>query len=212
MGSGLEKKTKSLSDRLGQLEQGFTRFLVGVNQRLQGADQRLAMVEETLAALVELNGVDDVTKLINEKRIERARQEAVEEKAKLDKGIEEGYVLVADVVGERSLVVGRHVGKDGTVVEPGRVQLVVPNVVAGFKEKLLGQPAGAKLAMPDGNGEFEVLEVYNVDDEKFKALAAARQKAAQEKQAAVLQAAQAAGETDEQAEQQAEAALAADGQ
>src|SRR5688572_16819656 len=159
MKPSVRQEQKSLSQRVGGLEQNFTRFLVGVQQRLSGGDQRLAQLEEQIAALIELNGKDEVVRIIDEGRIARARAEAEVEKGKLDEGIADGYISAAEQIGERSLVVGRVLGPDGKVQEPGRLQLVMPGVQKPFQEKLLNQPVGTTIDLP-GGAKFEVQEIY----------------------------------------------------
>lgn len=190
MSNGLNKpsvrnQTKSLSDRVGGIEQNFARVLFGINQRFQGTDQRLVTLEELVDAAIELHGRDEIARIVDAKRVERAQALAAQEKATLQQAVEDGYAVAAEKAGERSIVVGKYVNADGTVIEPGRAQLVMPGIQPQFREKLLGQPVGTAVELPDG-GKFVLDEIYEVDEAKAIEIQAKRAAAA----------AQAAGEAD----------------
>jgi hypothetical protein len=202
MSNGLNKpgtraQVRSISQRVETLEQNMARFLFAVNQQGQQQGQEIANLKEMVEGLVELNGAEEVQRIVNEKRVERARAQSAQEKASLDEGITDGYVIAAEKIEEKSLIVGRYVGKDGTVTEPGRAQLVVPGIAPQYREKLIGQSAGFKLTdLPDG-GHFEVLEVYSVDEAKANEVIQAKQKAQAE---AAAKAAEEAAKADEAAD------------
>lgn len=185
---GQRAVVRSLSERVNLLEQNTTRFVWAVNQQLQPLSQRLSVAEETLIALVALAGEEDVQSYINDRRVERAREQSDQEKASLDEGIADGYVASVEKIEEKSLIVGRYLDKDGKAMEPGRAQLVMPGIAPQFREKLLGQAVGTSLDLPEG-GKFEVSEIYSIDEEKAKTVMEAKQKAAAE--AAVQAAAEA---------------------
>jgi hypothetical protein len=175
-------QVRGLTERVTSLEQNVARVLFGVNQRFQGFDQRMSSQEEIVAALVELNGVEEIERIINEKRIERARQQAKSEQDSLNEGIADGYIIPVEKVGKKSIIVVRYFDKDGKIIEPGRAQLVMPGVKPDFQEKLLGQSVGLKLDL-DGGGWVELMEIYDVDEVKAAEVDAAKQKAAAEKAA-----------------------------
>ena len=166
---GLRQQQKSLSERITNLEESLARVLYGVNQRFQAIDQRLALLEETAAALTQIQGPDDVASFITAERTERAKTQMEQEQTSLEASLRDGYVAKAEVVGERSLIVGQYKKADGTVVEPGRAQLAMPGVAEQFKAQLLGKGAGTVLELPENN-TFELLEIYTVDEEKARAL------------------------------------------
>jgi hypothetical protein len=178
-GNSVRSQQKSISERITGLEQNFTRFLIGINQRIGNHEQRLSALEEQLHAVIELNGVVEVEQAINRTRVEQARANAAIEKARLDEGISDGYVTLIEKIEERSLAVGRLIDKDGQVIEPGRFQVAVPTIKPEFKTQLIDKGAGTVVDLTDGT-KFEVLEVYNVDEEKAKSVAEAKQKAAQD--------------------------------
>jgi hypothetical protein len=192
---GLRQVQKGLSERVSNLEQSLAQILFGVNQRFQSGDSKTAALEEQVAALIELNGAEDVARIVMEKRTERAKAQSEQEKATLQEGIDAGYVIPADTVAEKSVVVVRYFDKDGGVVEPGRAQLVMPGVIQKYRELLLGKGVGLKMDLDEG-GSCELLEIYNVDEDKAKAVMAERAQAAQAKAAAdASTATEAAGET-----------------
>ncbi len=177
--ASLRNTQRSFSGRLDGLEQNFTRFLIGVNNRVQNHEQRLSNLEEKVEALIELNGPVEVEAAVNRLRLERSRAEVAIEKAKLDEAIADGYVMAVEKVEERSLVVGRYLDETGTVVEPGRLQIPVPTVKAEFKDQLIGASVGAVIDLQNGT-KFELTEIYNVDEAKAQEVAAAKQKTAED--------------------------------
>lgn len=200
---GIRQVQKGLSERVAGLEQGLGQILFGVNDRFQKQDARLAGLEEKVEALIELNGTEEVGKIIAEKRAERAAAQAEQEKATLDQGVADGYVLKADTVAEKSVIVVQYRDPKGEIIPPGRAQLVMPGVDTKYRDKLLNQAVGFKMDL-DGGATCELLEVYSVDEEKAKAVMAAKQKEAQEQAAAATAAATAAaGETAKADEAQA---------
>jgi flagellar hook-associated protein FlgK len=153
-------------------------------------------LNETVSALVYLQGEEEVRSYIEEKRLSQLRQIAEQEKASLDQAISDGYVTKVDVIAEKSLIVGRYINKDGSIQEPGRTQLVVPGIHQKYHSQLLGKGVGTVLSIDDG-AKFEVLEVYHVDEEKAKTSMAEKQAAAA---AAATNAASAVAAADETAE------------
>ncbi len=202
MSNGLNKTptkqaVRSLSDRVGGLEQNVARALIGIQGRFEGFEGRLSPVEELVDALVDIQGRAEVERLVDERRIARARALAEQEKNTLEGGVRDGYVTAAEVVGEKSIIVGKYVNADGVVIEPGRAQLVIPGVAPQFREKLVGKGAGTVLDLPNDE-TFELLEIYEVDNEKYQKFVAEKQAAA------VNEAAKAAGEAASAAEAEAQ--------
>lgn len=169
MSNGLNRpsaraQAKSLSERVSGLEQNFARFLFGINQRLVATDQRLVTNEELIDAVIELQGRDEVMRLVDERRLARAKALAEQEKATLDRGIIDGYVSAAEKVGARSIIVGKYLDSAGNVIEPGRTQLAIPGIEPEFRQLLLGNPVGTTIDLPDG--QFVLQEIYEVDEKK----------------------------------------------
>lgn len=208
MSNGLNKPTqrqvqRSLSDRTGGLEQNLARALFGINQRFQGVDSRLINNEELVEALVELQGRADVEAFVDAKRKERAQALADKEKATLEAAVIDGYVVAADKVGPTSIIIGKYIDAAGDVIEPGRAQLVMTGVQEQFRAQLLDQAVGKALDLPNGE-KFELLEIYSVDEEKFKAVMAAKQAAAVDDAAKAAAAASAEETAEAQAPAEAE--------
>lgn len=209
MSNGLNKPSarqaqKSLSDRLTTAEgnidglnQNVARALLGINQRFNEHNGRLITTEELVDALVDIQGREEVERLVDERRLERAEKLAAQEKGSLDQAISDGYVLAAEVAGEKSVIIGKYLASDGSVIPPGRAQLVMTGVQEQFRNQLLGKGVGTKLDLADG-GKFELTEIYEVDDEKYQAFVAAKQAAAVN-EAAQAAAAAASQETAEEA-------------
>jgi hypothetical protein len=199
IGQGLRQQQRSLSERVGGLEQSIARLLFGINERFQAMDQRVAAIEETVNALRALQGSDDVDEYIKNARIDAARTASARETAALEQAVADGYVSKEETIQERSLIVARYLDKEGVAIEPGRAQLVMPGIQEPFRTNLLGKAVGATLDLP-GGGKFEVLEVYAVDEEKAKAFEAAKALKAQEDAAATAKATADADEAADTAE------------
>lgn len=187
IGQSVRSQQRSLSDRIGTMEQSVAKMLFGINQRFMGSDQQINELIEKVDALVQLQGAEDVSAYIANARIERARAASAQEQASLEEAIKDEIVKPAEAAEERSLIVGRYYHKDGSVQEPGRAQLVMPGVQAEARAKLLGQKAGFVLDLPDGS-KFELLEIYSVDEERAVKLREERQKAALDAATAAAQA------------------------
>lgn len=190
---GLRQQQRTLSERIANLEQGLAQVLFKINQRFSAVEQKIATAAEVVDALVQLGSAEDVQQVITDKRVERARAQSAQEKASLDQGVTDGYIIPGEKIGERSILVGRYLDKEGTVEEPGRSQLVMPGIAPQYREKLLTQAAGYKLAIDNG-GTFEVQAVYEVDEAKHRAFQEAK---AAEATAAAAKAAAEAGNKDE---------------
>lgn len=154
------KQVKSALERIQFIEEELPRIVMGVNEALTGANQqqqRLAAIIEAMAELVGNDAVDAKIKEISERK---ALQRLEDAKKALDAGLVSGDIVKADVVGEKSLLVGRETDTEGKDVFPGRVQLTFAGIKPEFQEKLKGQGVGTQI--DTGTGKFEVLEVYDV--------------------------------------------------
>ncbi len=174
---GLRQQQRTLSERITALEQGLAQVLYKINQRFGSLDTGLVEANEKIEALIELlSSTDEVQRVVQRKRLEQAQAQVEREKAALAEGVKEGYLVMADKVGERSLITGRYIDASGKVEEPGHTQLAIPGVALQFKEKLLGQSVGTFLDLPTG-GKFELVAIFEVDDAKYKEVMEARAKA-----------------------------------
>lgn len=194
-----QSKPRSLNDRVTILEQTTVQVVTDYENRLKGIGTKLAEHQEILDALCELAGKEQVAQLVNQNRIARARAQAAQEEMSLKAGITAGYVVPGEVIGEKSILIGRFVKPDGTVEEPGRAQFVVPGLTGEVKASVIGQKAGYELAIPSGD-KFVVDEVYELDQEKAKEYVQAQQKAAAEEAAKAAAQASAASQDDGQDE------------
>lgn len=186
--NGIRAQQRSLNTRVTELETHVAKLAMGVNQRVGAVEQRVGRVEEVVDALVEMegNGVA-LREFMENARIARLRAGAEAEKAALERGVADGYVIKTDVVEERSILIGHFISPSGEIEVPGRYQCVVPGISQEFREKVIGKAVGYVLEMP-GKRTFTIDEVYNVDEEKFKAAQAAAQAAAEAEAKVVAQA------------------------
>ncbi len=155
------KQVRSALERIDGLEQELPRIVLAINEALEGAGQRVGQLANIVEAVVELFGADTVDAKIKEIADRKITANLERAKQALADGLEKGDLLKADAIGEKALVVGRELDKDGNVVFPGRVQLTFAGIKPEFQEKLKGQGVGTIIETPAG-GKFEVLEVYDV--------------------------------------------------
>jgi hypothetical protein len=175
---GMRQQQKSLSERLGALEENFPKIIVAFNGRINALETQAKELRAQVQALVELNGAEEVGTIVQENETTALRAAAVAEKASLEQGVADGYVVVAEKIGDKSILVGRYMmgpRENERVQEPGRSQLVVPGINPPFREQFIGQAKGFVVEI-NADLRFEVQEIYNVDEEKAQAFQAEQQK------------------------------------
>lgn len=153
----MTQKHKTIVERVADLETAFPEVVYEVNKHLKS---RLDPVTQALNAVMELLGRDTVAAKITELREKQLHEEMVTKKAQLEAMVAEGRLVKGDVVNEKSLIVGKEVTADGTVVAPGRFQLLFGEIAPKFQEQILGKSPGVSFDIPD-YGKFEVQEVYD---------------------------------------------------
>ena len=104
---------------------------------------------------------EKIKEIIKSKRLERALARAEQEKQQVEQLLKGGVLKVAEVVGEKSLMIGRVFDKDDSVVGAGRTQLEFPLLPDELKKAFLGQGVGFVYTAPSGIEKLELLEVYD---------------------------------------------------
>jgi len=157
----LQKKTSNALERLDQLEKTIPQIVAAVNQSVGQIQGQLSSAVEVLDAVVQTLGSDTIEKLILDSRKKKAEEQSDKEKQALAELVTQGAIVPANVVTEKSIIVGVETDKDGVVRVPGRAQVAFQRVDPQFQQGLLGQAVGFKLTLPNG-GTFEVTELYEV--------------------------------------------------
>lgn len=147
--------------RIEAVESQNKQIIAALNQSLAAIEQRLRALEEALEATVECVGVESVQDAIEDIRQRKAEMQAEFEKQSLQKAIDDGRAVPAEVVGEQTLIVGREYDASGKVLPGGRVQLFFSQIVPEMVEVLKGKTVGTVLDLPAG-GKFEILEIYGL--------------------------------------------------
>jgi hypothetical protein len=177
---GVRAQARAISSEVKELQQLLSRALVGIESRLSQQSTALNRQSRILNALVELIGADVVQETVTRHAKEEAEQRSAAEKGALDEAIADGYVLEATEVTEQSLLVGNEVDEKGAPVGTGRQQISFRSIDPASQAELLGKKVGDKVKTPVG-GEFEIVAIYSVDEEKGRAVLQAKaQKAAEE--------------------------------
>jgi hypothetical protein len=180
IGKGLRQQQKSLNERVSVIEEALSKMMVGVQKRFIELSQSEQDAKDFIEALSRLSGHEEVQAEVKALRLDRLHVQMNTEKDAMDAGVAAGYILPVAGAGPESAIVGRYIEANGVVQEPGRVQMGMPGIQEEFRAKLMGQGPGTVLDLPNG-AKFEVLEVYNIDNDKLaevQAKADADQKAA----------------------------------
>lgn len=170
---GVRAQARALSNSVEELQQLLSRALVGIEQRMTQQANTLNRLSRVTNALVELVGQEAVQNAVDIAARDEAVIRAVQEKAAIDEAIADGYVYAADVVTEESIIVGHETDEKGEPVGTGRQQIAFRNIDPNYKAALLGKAKGDKMKTP-GGGEFEVKEIYLVDEEKGREILQAK--------------------------------------
>jgi hypothetical protein len=172
-------KARALDTEIKELQQLFSRALIGIEGRLSQLNGSINHLTRVVNALTELVGADTVQEAVDRQIREDAEQREAAEKQALAEAIDDGYVTVADEVTETSLLVGHETGVDGNAVGTGRQQMSFGAVDPRLQAALLGRKVGDRVKTRTG-GDFEIKEIYAVDQEKGRAVLAEKaQKAAE---------------------------------
>lgn len=159
---GVRARERNALERISGLEQDMVRVVQSVNGVVQELESKINTLSETLAAVVDELGPENVQKAIKAARIRQLEERAEAQKAALAKAIEEVRVVQIDKIeGEVKdlIITGVETLKDGSVLPPGYVQVPMQTVKPEFVEKLKDQGAGFKFETESG-GSFEVTGVY----------------------------------------------------
>jgi hypothetical protein len=119
---------------------------------------------------VAILGPDVVTQKVMEANQERQVAEMNQNKAQVQQLLDQGILVKAEKVSERSLLVGQETTK-GTeekpaeVIFPGRQQLMFGQIRPDLKDKVLGATVGFQIDTPAGN-VFTLQEIYDVTEKK----------------------------------------------
>lgn len=162
--NSLRKKAKGLEDRMKDIETGFSRLVVGIDQRMNNIGQALAQNSEVIEAIIEHVGADAINDIVESKRLERAEKAALAEQEALTQAIADGYVTPVDVIAEDSFIVGLEFQANDKPLGTGRQQVAFESLSATAKTELLGKPLGTVVKTPVG-GTFQVKEIYKLDKE-----------------------------------------------
>jgi hypothetical protein len=148
-------------ERLKALEQFRDEILRAVRKTFNEVEQRMRSAEEVNEALVNLAGREAVEEEVKRLYIERAEAKSVLEGRALEAGIKAGKLVVSEIVGDMSVVVGSEVDKDGNQLYPSRAQLLFATLRPEYQEKLRGSKVGDVIVTPF-ESKFTVLAIYDI--------------------------------------------------
>lgn len=182
--NGIRKATGQALDRLKKAEDQINQIALVFDAVLKQFAQKVSYLEETVEAISDLVGKDEIKSTILATRIAKLRAMAESSKAALQEMVSNGVAVKAEKVEEsqppkKTLLVLREDQADGTVKEPGYGAMFFEQADEKSKSQLLGQSPGFSFKAENGS-TINLIEVYVVDEEAEDA----RQKKLQEEAAA----------------------------
>ncbi len=163
-----KSKAKSALERIADLEQALQNILEAINKMFEQQHSRIGAVEQVVEAIgrevVEYNFQVTIQAI----GLDKATQAAETAKANLKKALEDGVIVVSEIVGEKSVICGVETNKDGEVIPPGYLQVTYDSLRPEVKEKAMGQAVGAKVELPAG-GTYEIQAVYDIVEKSEEA-------------------------------------------
>jgi hypothetical protein len=169
-GRALAGRTEKLVEKVDMIE-------AGANRLFQEQANRVSALEETVLALVQTVGIDEIQAAIIDQRKMNGEKRVADETAALDEAVKDGYVLPIDAVDETAFIVGVEHDKGGNLLAYGAQQCPFTQLPEAFKPLLLGKKVGESIETPTG-GKFELTGVYKLDEAKRDEVMKAKQEAA----------------------------------
>lgn len=154
---------KGAIERIADLERNNVGLAQALNQLMMQSNERFNNTAEVIAAVVEKIGPEEVQRIVEEKRVERDAAQVARAEAWLDEQVSSGKLVPADVLGEKSTLVGVEYTVEGEPIPPGRIQIPFSSVLPDLKPQLEGKGAGTRITTAGGT-TFEVLEIYDAVD------------------------------------------------
>jgi len=168
MGSGIQKKIRETNkanngmlERLANVEKNVQSIWETDQKNFSVIEQRFIEQSEILDALITLTGMEQVFEQIKTKRIEKAEADSESKRVALEKALQEGQVVVADAVGDMSILVGTEVDKDGNQLHPVRAQLLFSQIKKELADPLRGKKVGDIIDTPVSS-KFTINEIYDI--------------------------------------------------
>lgn len=165
IGTQLAKKaltqTTGALQRLDALEKGQQQILLAVRQTFGLIDARIGGQQASLNALITLFGRDVVEAEIIRQKIAELEENSAKEKAVFDAAVADGKVVKAEVVGDRTVVIGHEVDADGKDLYPTRVQMLYgqlkPELKPAYKDHRVGDVIDTPI-----NTKFTINELWDI--------------------------------------------------
>lgn len=166
-----ETRQASLRNRIGVLEEQAEKsakaqaeLVEALNSAFGNMNNQLVEAVETVNALVASVGADEIARIVVEERHKKAVAEAEARKTTLKNMADSGLLVKADVISDKSVIVGQESDKEGKDLDPGYAQLQLSNLKPEFQAQVLGQAVGFVLDTP--NGKVTVKEIWDFADPK----------------------------------------------
>lgn len=167
------KKERNATQRIQDLEQGLMSLFATLDNMARDLillKDAMKLLDNKVSAIIQVSEKGDLVTNENVSKI-MVDNNVGEMAAKVKLWLDQGFLGQADQVGEDSFVVLRELNDEGGVVNP-RYQFVYSEFKkqnASVCEKIIGTKAGDVVRVEEGKFRLEILEVYNVQQQKAPA-------------------------------------------
>jgi hypothetical protein len=163
----IRQDIKALEKQIQDLNKNFNQLMFFVNQQLGKITQNADDQRKILAGIMAQVDETEVQAYITATEEREATEGSEKEQKALERGIADGYMLPADMVGPQSLIVTYIKDAEGKTIHPGRAQYVVSRLDPAVRAQLLGKSAGTEATIT-GGGSLVVTAIYTVDVAKMQ--------------------------------------------
>lgn len=171
MASGIQKKIREakgistdvdvLKQKVDNAEKNIQSLHENGQKNFAVIEQKFNQMEEFIDALITQVGTDVIFEIVKTKRIEKQEADAATKKTNLEAALKDGQVVVAEAVGNTSVVIGTEVDKDGNQLYPTRAQILFAQVKPELAEPMRGKKVGDVIVTPV-ESRFTITEIYNL--------------------------------------------------
>ena len=157
----LENQLMATARRTGEMEL-IIYNLSRENEILKDALQLLHDKQESVIALLrEGQGLsdDNINNKVTDLKVAALKQ-------KVDELVENEQIVVAQEIGDNSLVVSRELNQKGEVENP-RLQFLTSRLVEELKTKFVGKKVGDLIENDGETLNIEIIEIYNFAEQKL---------------------------------------------
>lgn len=152
-------QAKTALERIAELETLLNNFISSTKLSFENNEKNVNELVSVVTAVVRTVGPEPVQEALKTIEAEKAEAEIEQAKKNLADALESKILAEAPVVTADSIVTGREVDAEGTVVGAGYVQTDYANVKPEFQAKVLTAKVGDKVETVPGRF-FEITGIF----------------------------------------------------